>query len=122
MADMNMKIKISINDHSDEIMKIIEERAQVALEAVGLQAERNAKLELENNPRRIDTGRLRNSITHTTDENTAYIGTNVEYAPYVHEGTTRPNGTMMAPNRFLKNALQLHIDDYKKLFKRYLSG
>lgn len=39
----------------------------------------------------VDTGRLRNSITHTVDKSkTAYIitiGTNVEYAAYVEFGT-----------------------------------
>ncbi len=39
----------------------------------------------------VDDGQLRQSITHTVEiENTdvkGYIGSNVEYAPYVHEGT-----------------------------------
>lgn len=35
----------------------------------------------------VDTGNLRGSITHEVDGDTCAIGTNVEYAPYVHQGT-----------------------------------
>jgi HK97 gp10 family phage protein len=39
----------------------------------------------------VDTGRLRNSVTHelTPDGLSARIGTNVEYAPFVEFGTRR---------------------------------
>lgn len=42
----------------------LNDKIMTALEAVGLQAEAYAVLELENSPRRVDTGLLRNSITH----------------------------------------------------------
>lgn len=35
----------------------------------------------------VDTGRLRGSITVNVEGNTATVGTNVEYAPYVEFGT-----------------------------------
>ena len=35
----------------------------------------------------VDTGQLRQSITHEVIDNTGVIGTNVEYAPYVEYGT-----------------------------------
>lgn len=84
-----MEIKIEIQDNTDEFKKEIEEKVKTALEAVGMQAEGNAKLEIENLPRRVDTGLLRNSITHKVknDENAVYIGSNTYYAIYVHEGT-----------------------------------
>lgn len=43
------------------------------------------------------------------EKNTLYVGTNVEYAPYVHEGTSR-----MKPNRFLKNAFVRNEDQIKE--------
>ena len=113
VADFNIEY------HGKEFMDEIERRADVAIEAAGLKAEGNAKLELENPPRRIDTGRLRNSITHTTEnkpgEHTAIISTNVEYAGYVHEGTVR-----MAPNRFLKNAIERNKAEYKAIIESFL--
>lgn len=95
-------MEVVIEEHIQEAIGAKNAAVLRALEAVGLFVEGEAKLELEADPRRIDTGRLRNSITHVTegDEQAVYIGTNVEYAPYVHEGTRR-----MEPNRFLKNAV-----------------
>lgn len=94
---------ITIHDHSDEVLRLIYDSFPPALEAVGQFLEGEAVIEIESNPRRVDTGRLRGSITHRTEggnEPSVTVGTNVEYAIYVHEGTMR-----MEPNRFLTNAL-----------------
>lgn len=98
---------VIINDHSDEYKRQLLEQLPPALEAIGIHIEGEAKEELENTPRRIDTGNLRNSITHevSESENAVYVGTNVEYALYVHEGTSR-----MEPNRFLTNAVDRNRD------------
>lgn len=66
-----------IHDHTDEVRQEIGSRLEAALEAVGITAEAYAKLLCP-----VDTGRLRNSITHVVDEGekAVYIGTNVEYA------------------------------------------
>ena len=55
-----------------------------ALERIGLQAEGYAK---DLCP--VDTGQLRKSISNAVDEaeSTVYIGTNLEYAPFVEFGT-----------------------------------
>ena len=53
-----------------------------ALERCGMQAEGYAK---DLTP--VDTGNLRNSITHKVVDDTVYIGTNNEYATYVELGT-----------------------------------
>ena len=39
-----------------------------------------AKLELQKDPPRIDTGALRNSITHAVKDRSAIVGTNMQYA------------------------------------------
>ena len=108
---------VKLTDNSQIFLNAKDKGIMVALEAVGFQAEGYAKLELENKPRRIDTGRLRNSISHTNRGQTAYIGTNVEYALYVHEGTMK-----MEPNRFLRNAVEKHIEEYKKIAEQYLKN
>lgn len=104
---------VIINDHSDEYKRQLVEQLPAALEAIGIHIEGEAKEELENTPRRIDTGNLRNSITHevSESENAVYVGTNVEYALYVHEGTSR-----MEANRFLTNA----VDRNKDQINQYL--
>lgn len=82
-----MNIQVEIQDNTETFKREFEEKLKTALEAVGLQAEGNAKLEIENMPRRVDTGLLRNSITHRVVDNSVIIGSNTYYAIYVHEGT-----------------------------------
>lgn len=53
-----------------------------ALEKACLLVENDAKTRAP-----VDTGNLRNSITHEVDDNEGVVGTNVEYAPYVEFGT-----------------------------------
>lgn len=64
-----------------------------------------ARDRLGSNPRRIDTGRLRASIAIAVilESGTwvGHIGTNVDYAIFVHEGTR-----YMEANPFLRDALQ----------------
>ena len=73
-----------IIDNSEEIKKEFEAALLRGLEKCGLVAEGYAKKLCP-----VDTGNLRNSITHTVDEQepAAIIGTNNEYAPYVELGT-----------------------------------
>lgn len=85
-----------------------------ALEEIGLAAERFAKSETP-----VDTGRLRNSITHaiSTDEKAVYIGTNVEYAPYIEMGVAGRKGHQM-----LQHAATNHVDYYRAIIRKHLSG
>lgn len=49
------------------------------------------------------------------------VGSNVEYAPYVHEGHTSLGGKTVAPNRFLKNAVDRNMDQITQFFKDAMS-
>lgn len=79
-----MPNNVEFIDNSAEIMGEFKAACIRALERCGSQAEGYAK-----DLAPVDTGRLRNSISHEVDEaeEAAYIGTNVEYAPYVELGT-----------------------------------
>lgn len=70
----------TMKDNTDEVLSALEEAKKRGLEAIGLNAEGHAK---KITP--VDTGRLqlRNSISHATDDEAAYIGTNVSYGPFV---------------------------------------
>lgn len=107
-----------INDHSAEYLQAVNGALATALEAIGVHIEGEAKEELENTPRRIDTGNLRNSINYQVndEEKAVYIGTNTEYAIYVHEGTSR-----MEPNRFLTNAVERNQDQINQMIKDAMS-
>lgn len=110
--------EVRIDDHSDEYKRQLLEQLPVALEAIGIHIEGEVKEELENTPRRIDTGNLRNSITHQVveSEGVVYVGTNVEYALYVHEGTSK-----MEANRFLTNAVDRNRDQINQYLKDALT-
>lgn len=61
--------------YGDKAIKSIEEAISKALEASALVVEGDAK-----NLAPVDTGNLRNSITHEVEGKEARVGTNVEYA------------------------------------------
>ena len=94
-------------DNTDEVLAALERAKRRGLEAIGLTAEGYAKRETP-----VDTGRLRNSISHATDDEAAYIGTNVEYAPYVELGARGREGKHM-----LQRAASEHTDEYKRLME-----
>ena len=69
-------------DNSKQFREAFEAACKRALERCGMQAEGYAKDLVP-----VDTGNLRNSITHKVAEDVVYIGTNNEYAAYVELGT-----------------------------------
>lgn len=107
---------IEIRDHSAEIIAEIKAKMPVILEMLGQAGENNAKFEITALGA-VDTGNLRNSISHANDGTYAYIGTNVEYAPYVEMGTSR-----MEERPFLRNAVLNHLDEYGQIFEEGLKN
>ena len=101
-------------DNREAIAEAIDQALATALEEVGLVAEGYAKRLCP-----VDTGRLRNSITHVTrpDDNAVYIGTNVEYGQYVEYGTLRQKA-----QPFLRPAATGHGDTYRAIVEDRLRG
>lgn len=99
-------------DNRDEFKRGMEAALATALEEIGLTAEGYAKRACP-----VDTGRLRNSITHLLKGYDCFIGTNVEYAPYVEEGTSRMKG-----KHFLRKAATGHGDTYRAILEKHLRG
>lgn len=77
-------MEIDVVDNSALVQEAFHAACLRALERCGMEAEGYAK-----DLAPVDTGRLRNSISHQVDdsENAVYIGTNVSYAPYVELAT-----------------------------------
>jgi HK97 gp10 family phage protein len=106
-------MSVKFQDNSAEILKAFEEATERALEKIGLVAEGYAKKLAP-----VDTGRLRNSISHEVDGQDVYIGSNVEYAPYVELGTARQKA-----QPFLKPAATEHSQTYKGILEsEYKNG
>ena len=133
-------MSVEFKDNSSEVKSEFVKALLRGLEKCGLVAEGYAKkLQIP------DTGNLRNSITHVVDEDepAVYIGTNVEYAPYVELGTGiyaeggggRPTpwvyqdakgnwhytrGNKAQP--FLKPAVAEHADKYREIIKNAIEN
>ena len=110
MAD----IKVEIKDNTDECIRAKDQAVLRALEMLGMQCENYATLKCP-----VDTGRLRASITHEVHKNeeAVYVGTNVEYAPYVEFGTSR-----MKAQPYIKPAATEHTEEYKRIVETCLKG
>ncbi len=139
---MAQTIEVKVTSNCREILELLGERVEIALEQCGIRAE-----ELAVGICPVDTGLLRNSITYALDGQSpkkgAYhaergdksgsyggqmpaerkgvrsvcIGTNVEYAPFVELGSS---GRKAQP--FLKPAIQDHQSDYAEIIRRNIDA
>jgi len=106
-------MSVTFISHAKEVLSAEAAAKARALEIIGGKAESYAKKLCP-----VDTGRLRNSITHQQlDDNTEVIGTNVEYAPYVELGTRK-----MSAKPFLRPAAEGHRAEYIEIIKAVLGG
>lgn len=131
-----MANECQIIDNSDIVLKDLENKAKLALETIGMMARDYAR---DITP--VDTSRLVQNINFRVNGYDVYIGTNVEYAPYVEFGTGiyasngkgrkspwayqdkdgkwhRTRG--MKPHHMLKKAVQNHGEEYKAVVENYL--
>jgi HK97 gp10 family phage protein len=129
---------IELIDNSPMVKRAFEEACLRALERCGMQAEGYAK-----DLAPVDTGNLRNSISHRVDEKEkiVYIGTNSEYGAYVELGTGKyykggrqdpwvyqdeegrwhhTNGQRAQP--YLKPSVADHKQTYKNIIKDELEN
>jgi HK97 gp10 family phage protein len=121
------EIEVTLTSNKDEILEALGEQLGQAMIAIGLTAESNAKQEItkavydtpESKSGYVRTGRLRNSISYgvDTDEPAVYIGSNVEYAPYVELGTSK-----MRARPFLKPAVENYAGEYKDLLEQAMKS
>lgn len=111
---MGMTI-IRVDSHIKDVDQEIEKRIKRALSLMGDTVEGYAK---EDCP--VDTGNLRNSLTHEPGEDCEYVGTNVEYAPYVEfiDGRHHPVGKA----HFLRDAAQKNVKELKEVALRTLAA
>lgn len=127
---------MKIEDNSGTVLSELDRKKRLILKVIGEQAEGHAKHGCP-----VDTGRLRNSITNVNDGNTLYVGTNVDYAPYVEFGTGKyasdghgrqtPWGYYddkgeyhitagMQPYHMLRNSIANHEAEYRALIEKFL--
>lgn len=101
-------------DNTEQVTDGIDSAIGAALEEIGLLAEGYAARKCP-----VDTGNLRGSIAYEVDaaDSAVYIGTNVEYAPYVELGTSHQKA-----QPFLRPAASEHGEQYRQVLKKALGG
>lgn len=105
-------MKVRVIDNSSEVLSAFEAQKERGLNTIGEVAIGYAKGDTP-----VDTGRLRSSEDFAVEGNDVYIGTNVEYAPYVEFGHHSYQGA-----HFLKNAAANHGDEYRAIMEASLRG
>lgn len=125
---------VTITDNTGLVREALARATRQALTIIGTTAERYAKLETP-----VDLGRLRNSMTHVVQGDSVYVGSNVEYAPYVELGTgiyaSGSNGRKdpwvyydektgkfrltrgSKPHHMIRRAVTEHTDEYREIVK-----
>ena len=126
MANFSFEIK---SDNTDAILKATDEAIYNALEIIGNKAADYAAALAP-----VATGNLKNSMTSEVNqsEKAVYVGTAVEYAPYVEFGHHQEVGRYVPAigarlvreyvpaQPFLKPAIQNHMDEYKHILETEL--
>lgn len=126
---------VQITDNSPEFLKALEQATARALEIIGGKAESYAKGLVP-----VDTGALRNSITHQVDGDTVQIGSAIQYSSYVELGTGReyspppewmennaPRGAgiisrSVRARPYLRPAVENHLDEYRQVIQSELNN
>lgn len=141
MAD-DLSFNVKIEDNSPEIQKALKENMDKCLYIMGTRAVEGAVQSISFENLAVDTGRLRASISFVTAQgqtgqsgehsdasksgdtlsgkapaDSVQVGTNVEYAIYVHNGTSR-----MAERPFLKDGIENQRDAIQEGVKGVLEG
>lgn len=120
---------LSVTSHRHTVESDVTKAIYRALEICGGKAETYAK-----NLCPVDTGNLRNSITHQREgDDTELIATAVTYAPYVEIGHHQTPGRYVpaigkrlvasyVPGKpYMAPALENHVSEYKEVFETELS-
>lgn len=124
-------------DNSAEVLRELDSKIEAILEAWGIQGV-GAVVDIITSEGRVDTGAMRNSISHQVDagDKSVYIGTNIEYAIYHELGTgiyleggggrqtpwayQDANGSWhrtrgMKPIHMIKNGASGSVNDFKSI-------
>lgn len=139
-----MKQEVRIENNVQLIVEELQKATDRALYAIGIKAVEGSVDAITgkyNIPSAVDTGRLRASISFITetesgdsgmsvpssmpkdklggkaDKNTVVIGSNVEYAEYVHNGTSR-----MAARPFLREGIDQTKDKMEEQVRKIFEG
>lgn len=133
MSDSHETATVTVKSNLKQVLQASAEAIDRGLMACGMEAVTLTHRDKNNNGTPVDTGRLRNSIawavadqsgggtdagnTGTVPNGVLVIGTNVEYARYIEEGTYNAHAYHM-----LRNALVDGADRYEKILQAAMAA
>ena len=140
-----MRFTIRVENNSQLVLEELEKATERALYAIGVKAVEGSVDAISGRydiDPAVDTGRLRASIsfitptdkgdsgqpkpsnaqagdelTGTAEQNTVVVGSNVEYAEYVHDGTSK-----MAGRPFLREGIDKTKDEMQEQAEKIFKG
>ena len=126
MGDMVFEIKV---DNTKEIIKATDEAIYNALEIIG-----NKAADYAAGLAPVETSNLKQSLTSevSMEEKAVYVGSDVEYAPFVEFGHHQQVGRyvpaigkrlvreFVPAKPYLKPAIENHLDEYKHILETEL--
>lgn len=101
--EIGANIKVEIEDNTGDVLKNMDKGVEAALTQMGLLC-----MDYATNLCPVHMGRLKNSITKDVhmNEKAVYVGTNVEYAPYVRCRIRSQAGSREVCSGYRKKARQ----------------
>lgn len=126
MGNMSFEIKV---DNTDAILRATDEAIYNALDTIG-----NKAADYAAGLAPVQTGNLKGSMTSevSQEEKAVYVGTAVEYAPFVEFGHHQEVGRyvpaigkrlvreFVPAKPFIKPAIENHLDEYKHILESEL--
>lgn len=105
-------MSVEFIDNTQQVLSALKSAKKRGLEAIGMTAEGYAAEQLYEG-HGLDTGNLKNSISHAVlEDDSVIIGTNTSYAVYVETGHRGFPGY-----HFLQKAATEHKEEYKSLLE-----
>ena len=99
---------VKVTSYKKQVLAELNRKVPIVLDFIGTRAEGFAQGDCP-----VDTGRLRNSISHKVKGDAVYVGSNVVYAKQVEYNDRARHKTGKA--HFLRDAVTNHGDEYKAI-------
>lgn len=110
--------EVEFKSNAKQVLSAEEKAVKIALTKIGMIVERDTKAKTP-----VDTGNLRNSFTNDVraDEKSVYIGSNVEYAPYIEYGHRfGTSNHYYAGKHMLQDAINTNRGEIKDILEKSL--
>lgn len=117
---MNHSARVEFIDNSNEVLRRYNAGASAATQAAGIKAVGVIVNQMQKGygaPIRQTGDLMRDVAYEAVDEKTIRVGNRLEYAVFVHEGTSRMRG-----RAYIKDALlnRDNMEKIKKVYKKYI--